>query len=135
MAAVTGIKGTVTYDGGNVAGAKNWSIDIDTNMHDVTPFTTSADAWRVFAAGLSGWTGGIDAVAFDPTSTGQSDMITKTLVPAAVTVVLEMDQTAGGKFTGSAFISSASFGSDIDGLADAGWSLQGSGSLAFSTST
>ena len=135
MTAVTGKGGTFVYDGGSVASIGSWSIDPDTNMHDVTSFTTAAAQGRAFAAGLSGWSGSIDSVGFDSASTGQNDMITNTLTPTKVAAVFELDQTAGGKLSGDVWIDSASFGADIDGMADASWSLVGDGALSYTTTT
>ena len=134
MAAITGKSGTITYDGGSVARINSWSLDVDTNMHDVTSFSTDAVQWREFVDGLSGWTGSIAGV-FDSASTGQNDLITNSLTPVAATVVMELDKSAGGKLSGSAYLSSMSAGSDIDATADMSWSVQGTGALAYSTST
>ena len=80
MSAVTGKGGTVSYDGGNVATINSWSIDVNSNMHDVTAFSTEAVVWREFASGLQGWSGAIDGT-FDPSSTGQADLIANTITP------------------------------------------------------
>lgn len=134
MTAITGKGGNVEYGGGHVATINSWSLDVNTSMHDVTSFTTSAAKWRTFVDGLSGWTGSIDGI-YDPTSTGQADLVAATLTPASATVVLELDQVAGGSLTGSIFLESMSLGVDIDSPVDASWSMQGTGALAFSTST
>ena len=135
MAAVTGKGGTVLWAGGSVASIGTWSMDVDSNMQDITSFTTDTVQWRTFAAGLSGWTGSMDGVGFDPSSTGQANLIAESLLPVSAAVVLELDQTQGGKLTGTAFVSSASYGAEIDGMANATWSLQGTGSVSYTTST
>ena len=135
MAAVTGKGGSVLWAAGSVASIGSWSIDVDNDMHDITSFTTSLAQWRTFAAGLSGWTGSMDGVGFDSASTGQNNMIVSALAPASVAVVLELDQTAGGKLSGNVFIESMSLGADIGSMTDINWSLQGTGAVAFSTST
>ena len=135
MAAVTGKGGTVTYDGGNVASIGTWSIDVDTNMHDITSFTTSAAQWREFAAGLSGWSGSIDGVGFDPSSTGQAGLIANALTPVSAAAVFELDQTQGGKLSGSVFLDNMSLGADIDGMSNATWSVLGTGAVTYTTST
>ncbi len=134
MGAVTGKGGTFTYDGGSVALIDNWTLDVDSSMHDITSFTTSLAQWREFIDGLSGFTGAASGT-FDSASTGQNDMIVNTITPAKVTAIFELDQTAGGKFTGSVFVSSLSIGTDIDAPVDISWSLQGTGALTFTTST
>jgi hypothetical protein len=135
VAAVTGKGGTVTYDGGSVASIGSWSIDVDTNMHDITSFTTSAVVWRSFADGLSGFSGGIDGVGFDPTSTGMGDMIANTLTPTKVAAVFEIDKINGGKLSGDIWLDGAGFGADIDGLTSMTFSVLGDGAVAFTTST
>ena len=134
MAAVAGKKGTITYDGGSVATVNNWSLDLQNDMLDVTSFTTSAPQWREFIDGLSGWTGDISGI-FDGASTGQNDLITNSLAPVSAAVILEMDQTGGGKFNGSVFLSGAGFSNTIEGTADVSWTLQGTGSLTYTTTT
>ena len=59
----------------------------------------------------------------------------QTLAPTTAAVVFELDKVAGGSFTGSIFLNSLSAGSDIDGTADMGWSVQGTGALSYSTTT
>lgn len=135
MAAITGKAGTILYKAGSVASINGWSIDVDTNMHDVTSFSTDTVQWREFAAGLSGWTGSIDSVGFDSASTGMNNLIVDTLSPTTATVVLELDKVNGGKLTGSIFLDGGSFGADIDGMSDASWSMQGTGAVAYTTST
>ena len=135
MSALSGKGGTVTYAGGSVASIGSWSADMDNAMHDITSFTTSAAQWREFTAGLSGWTGSLDGVGYDAASTGQANLIGATLTPVSAAIVLELDQTVGGKLTGTAFLNTMSLGADIDGMTNATWGLQGTGSIAFTTST
>lgn len=131
---ITGKGGTITYAGGHVETINTWSIDVGTDTHDVTSFTTSLAKWREFIAGLSSWTGSIEGV-YDPTSTGQQTLLTNTLAATTGTVVFELDQTLGGKFTGNVIIDSMGLNVDIGSPIDASWSVQGSGEPVFSTST
>lgn len=135
MAALTGKGGTVLYGGGSVNSIGSWSMDIDNDMHDITSFTTDVSQWREFTAGLSSWTGSLDGVGYDAGSTGQEDLIANTIVPVSAAIILELDQSVGGKLTGTAFLSSMSMGADIGGMTNATWSLQGTGAVTFSTST
>ena len=133
MAAVTGKGGTITYDGGPVKTISNWTIDVDNSLHDITSFTTSVAQWREWIAGLSGWTGAMSGT-FDPASTGQNDAFTDALSPASKSAVFELDQ-AGGKLSGNVYISALSVGTDIDAPVDVAWTFQGTGALAYSTTT
>ena len=134
MAAVQGKLGSINYDGGNVATLNNWSLDTANDMLDVTSFTTSAPQWREFLDGLSTFTGNVSGI-FDGASTGQNDLITKSITPAAATVILELDQTGGGKFTGSVFLSGMSPSVAIDGTAEISWEMQGTAALTYTTTT
>jgi predicted secreted protein len=134
MAAVAGKKGVVNYDGGTVATLNNWTLDLSNDMLDVTSFTTSAPQWRSFIAGLSSWTGNCSGL-FDGASTGQKDLILNSITPTTATVILEMDQAGGGKFSGGCFLSGMSPSVAIDGTVDIGWDIQGTGSLSYTTTT
>lgn len=134
MPAVTGKSGTILFDGGSVATIKSWSMDINTDMHDVTTLSTGVVQWREFAAGISGWTGSIEGT-FNADSTGQNNMITKALAGSTAALVLEMDKDNGGKFSGGAFLSAMSVGVNIDNQTDMTWTAQGSGALTYSTTT
>ena len=134
MAAVTGKSGTILFDGGSVATIKSWSMDIQTDMHDVTTLSTGTVQWREFVGGISGWTGSAEGT-FNSASTGQDNMITKTMSASTAAIILEMDKDGGGKFTGGCLCESMSVNVDIDSQVGLSWSLQGNGSLAYTTST
>lgn len=134
MAAITGKAGTILYAGGSVATIKSWAMDIDTDMHDVTTLSTGVVQWREFTAGISGWTGSVDGT-FDSASTGQNNMIVATLAATTAAIVLEMDKDAGGKFSGGCYLEQLSVGVDIDNQTDVSFSVQGSGTLTYTTTT
>ncbi len=134
MAAVTGKGGSILYAAGSVATIHEWSMDIGNNLHDVTSFTTSAAQWRTFVAGLSDFSASADGT-FDPSSTGQNNMIVDSLTPVSAAAVFELDQTAGGKLSGNVFVEGLSVGAPIDGLVGMSWSLQGTGTLTYTTTT
>ena len=134
MAAVAGKSGTILYDGGSVATVNNWGLDLTNDMLDVTSFTTSAPQWREFIAGLSSWTGNISGI-FDGLSTGQNDLIVNSITPTTATVVLEMDQAGGGKFTGGVFLSGFGPAAPIESEVTVSWDLQGTGALTYTTTT
>ena len=134
MAAAAGKGGTVTYAAGNVATLREWSLDVTNDTLDVTSFTTAAPTWKEVIAGLSSWTGSLSGT-FDPASTGQNNLITDSLVPVSAAVVLEKDQTNGGKYSGNALISGLSVGTVIDGLVNMSWDLNGTGAITYTTTT
>ncbi len=136
MAAISGKQGKVEYDGKHVRFA-NWNLDADSNMLDVTEFSTSTGAavWRDFIAGLSGWTFTADGPWRLNDSTGQVDLQANFLTPASATVKLYVDKEGGENYTGTAFISAVSVASPIDDRATFNVTAQGTGSLTYSTAT
>ena len=78
----------VEYGGdAGTASLNNWSIDINTNMLDVTSFTTGTLQWRSFIAGLSDWSGTIAGFS-DSSSTGLDTIRTNTLTPTTAQMSL-----------------------------------------------
>ena len=59
MAALTGKGGEVRYGGKAIFRMNHWDVSADTNVLDVTAWTTSAAQWRTNLAGLSGWSGSL----------------------------------------------------------------------------
>lgn len=134
MATLSGKTGKIEYGGGKVASIRNWTLDSNVNMLDHTVWSTGTDQWRVWKAGLSGWSGTVGDL-YDETSTGQDQMRTNFLTPTTATMVLHMDKAAGGSYSGATYISGISMGAAIDGDVTASYSYQGTGALAYSTST
>ena len=133
---VAGKGGTVFIGSVPVFHVNSWNLDIDTNMLDVTSFTTSAVVWRSFAAGLNNVTGSVSGFwNIQAGSTAQKDMQDNIFTPTTATLVLETDQTAGGKYSFGSFLSRQSVSVDIDGTADISWDLQGTGAVTYTTTT
>ena len=133
MAPVAGKKGTVDF-GGHVATINEWSLDQSNNDLDVTSFTTSAPQWKKWAAGLSEWSISFSG-PFDGASTGQNDLIVAALAQSTGTLIVELDQIDGGKFSGGGYINSLSPAAGIDDLSTVGFGWRGSDTLAYSTTT
>ena len=137
MAALSGKQGLVEHKAGQVAGIRNWSMDVNTNMLDVTTWTTGTDQWRAMIPGLTG-AAGTFAGFYDPSSTGQADIIggsTIILSPTTATLKLYMDKVGGEHFSVPAYISGGGFAADIDGTVDANYSFTAASAVSFATST
>ena len=135
MAAISGKAAKVEYGGGKVTNfSASWTLDINTNMLDVTTHSTGTVQWRDFIAGLSDWSGSITGFE-DPTSTGLDDIRSNTLTPTTAQVILYVDKSGGENYRGSTLISSFSVNSDIDGTADTTVNIQGTGALTYSSAT
>lgn len=134
MAELSGKLALVEYDGGQVASLDNWTLTVDTNMLDITTFTTGTVQFRDFTPGLSGWTATVSG-NFDVASTGLTDLRVNTLTPATGTIILYADKVGGEALQGDTFISSMGQTAAIDGKVEIDFSLQGNGALTFSTTT
>ena len=138
MAAVSGKAGLVTYKALTVAHVRSFSVDINTDMLDVTGLTTSTGVqWRSFVPGLSGGNFTINCL-WDPSSSAaqaQMSMIDNMLAGTTATVKLEMDKSGGGHLTGSCFLNRMSPSLDIEGTVDFACDGTFTGAVTFSTTT
>ncbi len=136
MAATDGKGGTVYIGSAPVLRVNQWSLDIDSNMLETTSWTTGTDTWRTYVAGLNNVTGTISGF-WDAAggSTAQKTLQDNIFTPASVTIVLEADQDAGGKYSMTAFLSRQTVSADIDGTVDISWDIQGSGAVTYTTTT
>ncbi len=134
MAEISGKAAKVLYGTAPVNILDSWDLTADTNMLDVTTFSTGTTQWRDFIAGLSGWTG-IVSGNFDIGSTGLTDMRVNSLTPSTAAIELFMDKVGGESLDGSVFISSMGHTAPIDGTVEVSFSFQGTGALTFSTTT
>jgi hypothetical protein len=117
-----------------LAGGRNWSLDVNSNMIDVTAFSTSATdpKWRTYLPGLSDAEVSIErfyganSTAFpfwDALNAPSSNLIVE-LVP---------DNSAGERYEGFARVAGFSPSVEIDGTADEGVTLQVDGTLYYTT--
>lgn len=139
MAGISGKQGTVSYAGGVVATINNWSLDINNDALEVTSFTTAVPQWRSFLAGLNSWSGSVSGFwalsTAAGTSTGQKDMQDNILTPTTGTLVLEVDQTGGAKYSGDVVLTRQSVSVAVDGVADVSWDFTGNGAVTYTTTT
>jgi predicted secreted protein len=137
--AISGKQGTVKYAGGNVVGINSFSLDLNNNNIEVTTFSTAVASWREFIAGLNGFSGSVSGFwslsTAAGTSTGMKDLQDNILTPSTGTLVLEVDETGGGKYSGDVFLSRMSLSDDIDATADVSFDFTGNGALTYTTTT
>ena len=116
-----------------LAGGRNWSIDIDSNILDVTAFSTTATdpKWRTYLAGLNGATISIGhlhqanstANIFWDSLNAESSNLLVELVP----------DDAGDRYEAFCRVSRFSPSVAIDGVADEGVTLQVDDTLFYTT--
>jgi predicted secreted protein len=136
MAAVSGKVATVSYgDAGNVNTVGSWNLSISPDVHDVTSFSTSGVTWKSKIAGLVEGSGTVSGFWEVTTGSGQEEMQTNILTPSTGTISLEVDQDAGGKYTGDVVLSGMSIDVSIDGVANISYDFETNGALTFSSAT
>ena len=134
MAELSGKAAKVLYSTAAVNVLDTWDITADTNMLDVTTFSTATIQWRDFVDGLSGWSGTVSG-NFDILSTGLTDMRVNSLTPSTAQIELYMDKVGGESLLGSCFLNSMGHTAPIDGKVEVTFGIQGTGALTFSTTT
>jgi len=116
-----------------LAGGRSWSLDIDSAMHDVTAFSTTATdpKWRTYLAGLNGATISIDRL-FQANTTAHTfwDALN---APSSNLLVELVPDDAGDRYEGFCRVAGFSPSIEVDGVADEGVSLQVDGVLYFTT--
>ncbi len=134
MAEISGKAAKVLYSTAAVNVLDSWDLTADTNMLDVTTYSTGTVQWRDFIDGLSGFTGTVSG-NFDIDSTGLTDMRINSLTPSTAQMEFYMDKVGGESLVGSVFLSSMGHTAPIDGKVEVSFSIQGTGALTFSTTT
>lgn len=134
MAEIAGKVAKVMYGGGDVVSLDDWNVTVNSDMLDVTTFSTGTVQWRDFITGLSDWSGTVSG-NFDAASTGLTDLRTNTLSPTTAQLILYMDKSGGENFRGSSLISTMNVQAPIDGKVEIDFSFQGTGALSFSSAT
>ena len=136
MTAIAGKSGRVQYGGGKVLRINSWNIDIDTNLPEVTAWSTGTDQWRQYIGGLSGAAGNISGFYDVEGSTGQEDMQTATLTPSTGQAILYVDAgSVGSNFRGSILFERMGVNVDIDDVATVDYGYRFTGTVTYSTAT
>lgn len=137
MAALTGKGGEIRYGAKAIFRLNHWDLNIDTNIHDVTAWTTSAAAWRTNIAGLSGANATISGHwdMIGDTSGQKGKLQTNMLTPTTAQLILYVDGAGGENYRGSVLLSGMAVSADIDGTIDATWNATFTGAVSYSTAT
>ena len=113
-----------------LAGGRNWSLTVDTNMLDVTAFSTSATdpKWRTFTPGLNAAGVSIERFYQESTAPVFWDALN---APSSNFIVELVPDGGGGRYEGFARVAQFSPSVEIDGTADEGVGLVFDGPLYF----
>jgi len=116
-----------------LVGGRNWSIDINSAMHDVTSFSTSATdpKWRTYLAGLNDATISIDRLFQSDTT---AHVFWDALNAESSNFIVELvPDDAGDRYEAFCRVAGFSPSVEIDGVADEGVALQVDGVLYYTT--
>ena len=136
MAALNGLSGEIRYGAKAIYRMNHWDLNVDTNVLDVTAWTTAAAQWRTNIAGLQGWSGTVSGYwdMIGDTS-GQKLMQTRTLTPTTGTLILYQSLSGGENYRGDVLFNQMTPSLDIDGTANITFAFTGNGALTYSTAT
>lgn len=135
MATLTGRDGVVTIAGSNLTSTRNFSVDITADTIETSTMGTDV---RTYVKGMSSWSGSAD-IYFN-TSDVQANLLVASSssavgsIPVSVKFYIDQDATNDVVFYGNGIITGYSVSSAMDGLVEATVSIQGSGSVSFSSS-
>jgi len=135
MAAKSGKLGKIEYAGAKVLNINQWTVDIDTNMLDVTAWSTGTDQWRSFAAGLSGAAASVSGFWDADGSTGQKNLQTNVLTPSTGTLILYINKAGGENLRGTVLMERMGVDVALDGTADVAFDCRFTGAVTYSTAT
>jgi hypothetical protein len=130
MANHTGSEGIVKVGTNNIAEVRSWTL---TNTADTIEDTTMGDSWRTHQSVLSAWSGQIVCYWDETDTTGQGALTSG----ASVAVKLYPEGATAGDiyYSGNALVTSIERTAAFDGLVEATFAFQGTGTLSQLTAT
>ena len=135
MAALSGKVGLVEYKGVPVLRIQSWTANVNTDLRDVTSFSTGTLQWREFITGLSGASGSFDGFWDAQGSTAQDDCVEAALAGSTGSLVLTLDKEGGDSLTCGTYFSGLTAGSAVDGDATVTFDFTVNGAVVYSTAT
>ena len=126
MAATAGKGGKVSIGVNDLAFVESWEMSYEGEMLETTGLGTDA---RTYIAGLTGATASVTLRAYDHTDTATAALWTAVSGGTSVTADLYLNATK--YYSGTAFVSSWSPSTSVDGLVTASAELQFSGAVTY----
>jgi hypothetical protein len=134
MAVIHGRKGVVKYKTKTLANIDNWQLNVESDLPEVTAFSTAGVSWRAYAPGLNSWSGSVSGFLDEVgDSSGQAVILTNLLTPATGTIKLYLDDSGGEDFYGNVYWKSVNVNVSVDSIEPVVFNFQGNGALTYST--
>lgn len=128
MANHTGSEGVVKISSNTIAEVRSWTL---TNTADTIEDTTMGDSWRSFKSVLSAFTGQVTCYWDETDTTGQGALTSGSTV--TLNLYPEGASTGDIYYSGSVIVTSIERTASFDGMVEATFSFQGTGTLSQST--
>lgn len=133
MPAISGRNGTVQYKTKSFLSADHFDLTVNSDMLDVTCFSTGGVQWRSFLPGLSGWSGSVSGFWNIADTTALKVAQTNILTPATGTIKLFLSDTGMENLSGSVYFQSYGVSVDVADSEKFNFAFQGNGALAYAT--
>ena len=127
MAAIAGKGGKVVNDTNDVANISSWDLDVSVDMQDTTAL---GDDWKENISGLAEWSASAEG-SWDIESDTNGQTAFQTSFLAGTSVTLKLYVNAANYYSGSAYISSMSVSTPVDGKVDVSYEFTGDGELSY----
>jgi hypothetical protein len=130
MANHTGSEGAVKIGSNAIAEVRSWSLD---ETGDTIEDTSMGDAARTYKAGLTSWSGSVTCYWDETDTSGQGAMDTGSSV--TLNLYPEGATAASIYYTGTVLLTGTSRTASFDGMVEATYNFQGTGSLTEGTAS
>jgi predicted secreted protein len=130
MANHTGSEGIVKISTNTIAEVRSWTL---TNTADTIEDTTMGDSWRTHQSVLSAWSGQVVCYWDETDTTGQGALTSGATV--ALKLYPEGATTGDIYYSGNAIVTSIERSASFDGMVEATFAFQGTGTLTQATAT
>jgi len=133
MAVLHGKGALVKYATKTLANINSWNMTIDSEILDVTAFSSAGVDYRAWTPGFGSWNGTISGFLDLADSSGQAVIRANILTPATGTVKLFLNDSGTQHFYGSVYFKSAQYSASVDAVEPVVFNFQGNGALTYST--
>ena len=122
--AIHGKGGNVSADGGStyLNELDNWSVNENGDAEESTDF--QSDGEREYVAGLTDWDGSFS---------GRWEAAQANSVEVGTTIDVQLEIDGSNHYAGQAIVTGRSVDTTVDGLVEASYDIQGTGSLTLTT--
>lgn len=127
MAAIAGKDGLAKLGANTITQVQSWSLDITQDLLDSHAL---GDEWKEVIEGLNDWTASIE-FSWDIPNDANGQTALQTALLNGTSVTLDLYTNASNYYEGTAYVSSFSIETPVDGKVSGSMELKGSGALTY----